>query len=67
MTLLLLAPVPAEISRELARMERWPARSALAVNQVRTRSSASLSDGAMSASWSQAAAFAVSDNVYYVN
>ena len=66
MTLLLLAPVPAAISRELARIDRWPERSAAAVSQVRTRSSASLRDGARSASWSQAAVFAGSDNVYYV-
>lgn len=64
MTLLLLAPVPAAIWRELARVSSLPVRSAAAVSQVRTRSSASLSVGARSASWSQAAAFADSDNVY---
>lgn len=65
--LLLLSPEPAATSRQLARSDVDPRRSASAVSQVRTFAAAGFSAGVMRASSAQMGAFAASDNVYYVN
>ena len=61
-----LHPDPVSTSRQLARIEVDPERMASAVSQLRTAAAGFESAGTMRASSAQMAAFAGSDNVYYV-